>query len=149
MCLLSILANPAGLICFLYERGSNMSRFESCGDARRTMERGACAEIPGRRRDNVLYLYESERCSIIIRTPAVYAQVVEIAQCLCRGSMVLLNLQHCDDGTARRVLDFLSGVSYVNDYAVNQVASDTYLITPSEVTVLRWDERQNRRSAFV
>lgn len=48
---------------------------------------------------------------------------------------VILNLEHADRDMRQRILDFLSGVLYTVDGALNQVGPNVLLLTPSGVEV--------------
>ena len=46
---------------------------------------------------------------------------------------VVLNLEDTNKDMARRILDFLSGVAYANRGKIKRVATNTYIIIPSNV----------------
>ena len=46
---------------------------------------------------------------------------------------MVLNLEAADKVTARRLVDFLSGAAYVQEWNLKRVSSDTFLITPDSV----------------
>ena len=48
----------------------------------------------------------------------------------------VLNLETTDKETSKRMLDFLSGVTYAIEGKIKRVASDTYLITPLDVEIV-------------
>ena len=48
---------------------------------------------------------------------------------------VVLNLENTNKETARRLIDFLSGVAYSIDGSLKKIASNAYVITPSNVDV--------------
>lgn len=56
-----------------------------------------------------------------------------IADELIKTHTVVLNLEDTNKDMARRILDFLSGVAYANDGKIKKVASNTYIIIPSNV----------------
>ncbi len=68
-------------------------------------------------------------------TPKSYDAVTQIADLLLSNKTVLLNLENTNRETARRLIDFLSGVAYALGGDVQKVADNTYAITPSNVAV--------------
>lgn len=56
-----------------------------------------------------------------------------IADELMKTHTVVLNLEDTNKDMARRILDFLSGVAYANNGKIKRVASNTYIIIPSNV----------------
>ncbi len=68
-------------------------------------------------------------------TPKSFDTVTQIADLLLSKKTVLLNLENTNRETARRLIDFLSGVAYALGGGVEKVADNTYAITPSNVAV--------------
>ena len=56
-----------------------------------------------------------------------------IADELMKTHTVVLNLEDTNKDMARRILDFLSGVAYANRGKIKRVATNTYIIIPSNV----------------
>ena len=56
-----------------------------------------------------------------------------IADELMKTHTVVLNLEDTNKDMARRILDFLSGVAYANNGKIQMVATNTYIIIPSNV----------------
>jgi len=67
--------------------------------------------------------------------PERYANVKQIADHLLNHRTVVLNLEATNKETAKRLLDFLSGVAYSIDGSLKKIASNAYVITPSNVNV--------------
>lgn len=78
--------------------------------------------------------------------PKEFDSVPQIADHLLNRRTVVLNLEETNKETARRVIDFLSGVAYSLDGQLKKVASNTYVITPPNVDVsgeaLRREEKR-------
>jgi cell division inhibitor SepF len=68
-------------------------------------------------------------------TPKNYDTVTQIADLLLSKKTVLLNLESTNRETARRLIDFLSGVAYALGGGIQKVADNTYAVTPSNVAV--------------
>ncbi len=58
-----------------------------------------------------------------------------IADELMKTHTIVLNLEDTNKDMARRILDFLSGVAYANNGKIKRVATNTYIIIPSNVDV--------------
>ena len=56
-----------------------------------------------------------------------------VADELLKMHTVVLNLEETKKETARRIIDFLSGVAYANGGKIKRVATSTYIITPYNV----------------
>lgn len=67
--------------------------------------------------------------------PERYDNVTQIADHLLNHRTVVLNLEATNRETARRILDFLSGVAYSIDGQLKRVANNTFVITPRNVDV--------------
>ena len=79
--------------------------------------------------------------------PERYDNVTQIADHLLNHRNVVLNLEATNRETARRILDFLSGVAYSIDGQLKRVANNTFVITPCNVDVsgdqMRASEQKN------
>ena len=49
---------------------------------------------------------------------------------------MVLNLEETNKDVARRLVDFLSGVTYALDGKIKKVAASTFIITPYNVDIL-------------
>jgi cell division inhibitor SepF len=67
--------------------------------------------------------------------PENFESVPQIADHLINKRTVVLNLEATNRETARRLIDFLSGVAYSIDGNIKRVANNTYVITPSNVDI--------------
>lgn len=67
--------------------------------------------------------------------PDTLETVTQIADSLLDRKTILLNLEDTSKETARRLIDFLNGVSYAINGDLKKVASNTYVVTPNNVAV--------------
>ena len=67
--------------------------------------------------------------------PEDYSAVTGIADHLLNGRTVVLNLEATNKETARRLIDFLSGIAYSIEGSIRRVANNTFVITPNNVDV--------------
>ena len=78
-------------------------------------------------------LFEDEELRVM--KPTDYASVTQIADNLLARRTVVLNLEATNKDTARRLIDFLSGVAYSIQGQLKRVANNTFVITPNNVDV--------------
>lgn len=67
--------------------------------------------------------------------PERFENVSQIANHLLNRRTVVLNLEETNKETARRLIDFLSGVAFSINGNLKRVANNTYVITPCNVDV--------------
>ena len=67
--------------------------------------------------------------------PQQFDSVSQIADHLLNKRTVVLNLENASKETARRLIDFLSGVAYSIDGSIKKIATNAYVITPNNVDV--------------
>ena len=67
--------------------------------------------------------------------PERFESVSQIADHLLSRRTVVLNLENTNKETARRLIDFLSGVAYSINGQLKKIASNAYVITPENVDV--------------
>jgi len=73
---------------------------------------------------------------VVLAKPERFEQAAEIADHLRDRRAVLMNLETTAKDTARRLIDFLSGVAYAQGGKIKKVSSNTYIITPSSVNLM-------------
>ena len=59
----------------------------------------------------------------------------EVADIICSGQIVLVDISGADKANEKRIKDFLSGVSYGKNGTLPSVVSGCYAFTPSNVSV--------------
>jgi cell division inhibitor SepF len=67
--------------------------------------------------------------------PKRFNEAREVADRFKAGTAVIMNLQSTEDATARRLVDFASGLVYGLDGKIELVANRVYLLTPADVEV--------------
>lgn len=89
--------------------------------------------IEPRRNNKVVNIHTTTQLQVVLVKPERFENSHEIADHLKERRTVVVNLESANKDTARRVLDFLSGVAYANDGKIQRVANSTYIITPYNV----------------
>jgi cell division inhibitor SepF len=67
--------------------------------------------------------------------PKRFNEAREIGERYRQGVPVIMNLQATEDATARRLVDFASGLVFGLDGKIEMVASRVYLLTPANMEV--------------
>lgn len=89
-----------------------------------------------RPRNNVIGLPTPRKQEIVVLEPASFADAREIAETLKVKKAILLNMRKTDKELARRIVDFLSGISYAIDGHSQKVADQIYLFTPGHIEII-------------
>ena len=85
-------------------------------------------------RNKVVNINATAKLQVGIFKPERFGEETRaIADELMKTHTVVLNLEDTNKDMARRILDFLSGVAYANNGKIKRVASNTYIIIPSNV----------------
>lgn len=97
------------------------------------------------RTGRVVNIQTSAQLQVMLVQPESFDDCKPIADELNRKITVVLNLEGRAPDLSRRVLDFLSGVTYANAGNIKKVAKNTYMLTPSNVDLRGdlMDELQN------
>ena len=96
----------------------------------------AMDELESRRSNKVVNIRAATQLQVVLVKPERFENASEIADHLREKRTVVLNLESTHKEIARRLLDFLSGVTYANEGKIKKVAISTYIITPYNVDIL-------------
>ncbi len=86
-----------------------------------------------KRDDKVVNINTTTQVQVVLCKPERFETAAEIADHLREKRTVVMNLEQTHKDTARRLIDFLSGVAYAQDGKIKKVANSTYIITPFNV----------------
>ena len=87
------------------------------------------------RRGKVVNIHATTQLKVVLVKPERFENASEIADHLKDKRTVVLNLESTNKDIARRLIDFLSGVTYGVEGKIKKVAANTYLITPYSVDI--------------
>jgi len=115
--------------------------FEDFPQPKRQQSRAPAEEIPVtefRRSSNnkVVNINATTQLAVVLVKPERFENAAEIADHLREKRTVVLNLEQTNKDVARRLVDFLSGVTYAQDGKIKKVANSTFIITPYNVDIL-------------
>lgn len=85
---------------------------------------------------NLVGLPTPKKQEIVVLEPASFADAREIAETLKLKKCILLNMRKTDKELARRIVDFLSGISYAIEGQSQKVADQIYLFTPGHFDII-------------
>ena len=86
--------------------------------------------------DKVVNIHTTTQLQVVLVKPECFENASEIADHLREKRSVVLNLESANKEIARRLVDFLSGVTYAQDGKIKRIASGTYIITPYNVDIM-------------
>ena len=86
--------------------------------------------------NKVANINATTQLSVVLVKPEKFENAVDIADHLREKRTVVLNLEQTNKDVARRLVDFLSGVTYAQDGKIKKVANSTFIITPYNVDIL-------------
>ena len=106
------------------------ARTAAASDARQN------TQIEPRRNNQVVNINATTKLAVVLVKADQFNNVADIADHLKNKMTVVLNLETTDKETSKRMLDFMSGVTYAIEGKIKRVANDTYLITPLDVEIV-------------
>ena len=71
------------------------------------------------------------QAKLLLVQPNRFEMAADIADRIIERNAIVLNLEDTQKDVARRMLDFLSGVTYSQDGKIKKVSGSTYVITPA------------------
>lgn len=83
----------------------------------------------------IVNIHTTAKLQVVLSKPERFDDASGIADNLNDKRTVVLNLEGTNRDTARRLIDFLSGVAYANGGQIKKVANNTYIITPYNVDI--------------
>ncbi|MBT9588117.1 cell division protein SepF [bacterium] len=92
-------------------------------------------------RTNLVGLPTPRKQEIVVLEPASFADAREIAESLKVKKCILLNMRKTDKELARRIVDFLSGISYAMEGNSQKVADNIFLFVPGHMEIVIADHQ--------
>lgn len=90
------------------------------------------------------------QAKLLLVRPDRFEVAADIADRISERNAIVLNLEETQKDTARRMLDFLSGVTYAQGGKIKKVSGSTYVITPAGMDFLGEgvEDMESRESYF-
>ncbi|MBQ9721602.1 MAG: cell division protein SepF [Oscillospiraceae bacterium] len=73
---------------------------------------------------------------VILFNPKTFDEAGELVNHLGQGRSVVMTLEGLPTDVARRLLDFLSGITYAMQGKITPISAKTYFVTPQNVDIL-------------
>ncbi len=87
-------------------------------------------------RAKMVSINTANKLNVVLAQPKQFEEARSIAENLNNHRTVVLNLEFASPELSRRLLDFLSGVAFANHGEVERVAKKTFIILPSNVSLM-------------
>lgn len=123
------------------EEEDDFNDFESVRPSKKeTLEDEKISSITELRRsgsnNKVVNINATTQLSVVLVKPEKFDNAPEIADHLRERRTVVINLEQTNKDVSRRLIDFLSGVTYAQEGKIKRIANSTYMITPYNVDIL-------------
>jgi len=122
--------------------GSDRGGMDRGGMERSGMERSTGAVTVQQRPSVVRPFSQPQAAKVHVVVPVGFNDAQEIGDKLKANRPVIVNLQGIDRDLSRRLIDFSSGVTYGLGGAMERVADQVFLLTPSNVEVSAEEKRR-------
>ena len=84
----------------------------------------------------VVNINATTQLKVVLVKPERFEDASTIADHLNNKRTVVLNLESTNKDIARRLIDFLSGVTYAQEGKIKKISAATYIITPYNVDII-------------
>lgn len=88
----------------------------------------------------------STSSKMVITEPQCFDDVKEIGEHLKQRRSVIINLETVNKEDQRRIIDFLSGATFITEGTIQKISTLIYLITPKSVEIQNDIERAQYRN---
>lgn len=78
---------------------------------------------------------QKQRRQVTVYEPLDYLDCKRISQALFRKEIIIISFELMDEKTARRVVDFMTGVVYALDGDIQRLGDELFICTPANVDV--------------
>lgn len=78
---------------------------------------------------------QSQKLRIKVVEPRLYSEVKEIADLVLTNQSVILNFRRMDKDQAKKVIDFMMGVTYAIGGDIQRVGDQIFLATPANIEI--------------
>lgn len=86
--------------------------------------------------EKIVNLRSSSKSKVVLTKPDRFSEDIKtIADELSKRHTIVLNLEDVAKPDSRRIIDFLSGATYLSGGNIKRVSTDTFIITPCNVDI--------------
>lgn len=108
--------------------------------------RSGFSRDPATPRAPVFSLHTQRTMEIVVLEPGAYDEAQTAADYLKTNRPIVVNLRSADRDLGKRVVDFLSGVTYALDGHMQRVGDEIFLFTPRQVFITAEQAREEAAS---
>ncbi len=98
--------------------------------------------------DRILHPVPESTARVHVVEPKGFNDAEQIGAKFKNDTPVIVNLQNIDRELAKRLIDFVSGLTYGLDGGIQRVAEMVFLLTPANVEVSAEDRKWMREKGF-
>ena len=98
------------------------------------------------RRSKVVAMPQTQTVKVVISQPTTFEQAEEIGNYLREKKSVIINLEYVNKDVARRILDFIGGVSFALDGHTQKISNSIFLIAPVNYEITSEMAREELRN---
>lgn len=84
---------------------------------------------------NLVSLQTAKTIKVVVCEPSTFDESQSIADNLKNRRQVILNLDSCQPDVARRIIDFISGITYALDGHTQQLGDHIFMFAPSNFEI--------------
>jgi cell division inhibitor SepF len=88
-----------------------------------------------KRRGQILNLHAQRQLRVVVAEPKVFEEVQGLADNLKNRCPVIVNLEKAEPELAKRVVDFVCGVTYALNGSLQKVGSGIFLAVPNNMDI--------------
>jgi cell division inhibitor SepF len=110
---------------------------------------GGMSRESGGARAPVFSLHTQRTMEIVVLEPGAYDEAQSAADYLKTHRPIVVNLRSAQKDLGRRVVDFLSGVTYALDGHMQRVGDEIFLFTPRQVFITAEQVREESKSGML
>lgn len=119
---------------FIFGDAEDTNAYDEGYDTQEEYDDGEVSELDAdTRASSNVSVSSGSSIEMVVVKPEKLETVTQIADYLVDRKTILLNLEDTNKETARRLIDFLNGVAYAINGDLRKVATNTYVVTPSNV----------------
>ncbi|MBR5227630.1 MAG: cell division protein SepF [Clostridia bacterium] len=103
-------------------------------------------EVSQAKQPKIIPMTNNTNSKMVITQPLCFDDVKEIGEHLKDKKSVIVNLETVNKEDHRRIVDFISGATFVLDGSVQKISSLIYLVTPKTMEIQNDIERAQYRN---
>jgi len=97
-----------------------------------------------RKKPNLISLPSAKQHNIVIMEPMDLNEARDVADNLKCCKPIIVNLQKVEKDMSRRIIDFISGITYALDGHVQKIQEDIFLFTPSNIDIVPPSNKEHK-----